>query len=198
MAAFRYRFYSLALFSGTYGRFSLPVLLFSSVFGHVWPLFVTGFALSFCFRARMAAFRYRFCSFVLFSGTYGRFSLPVLLFRSVFGHVWPLFVTGFTHCSSTHSFYRKKGNGTIEINRIIGDFETFLEEGVGFWRDECEDGICLIFLESVAALFPFFRFPSPDFPTIVHPTQTFQRSLFFSLPNTERVAGIYYRPYNHV
>ena len=88
MRGLLYRFYSVYLFSGTYGGLSSPFLQRLPIFGHVWGSFFTVFTASTYFRARMrvslftifttsAYFRarmrrllYRFYNLSLFLGTY--------------------------------------------------------------------------------------------------------------------------------
>src|SRR5699024_9930305 len=74
---------------------SLPVLAFSSVYGHDGAFIVTGFGIFIRLRALWCFSRYRFWHFHPFTGTMELSSLPVLAFSSDYGHDGAFIVTGF-------------------------------------------------------------------------------------------------------
>src|SRR5690625_659080 len=82
----RYRLYLFHPITCTMELSSLPVLAFSSDYGHDGAFIVTGFGIFIRLQARWSLHRYRFCHFHPITGTMELSSLPVLTLSSVYGH----------------------------------------------------------------------------------------------------------------
>ncbi len=190
LLAFRYRYGSFSVSTGTFTRYSLPLHLVFRSNGHIYSLFVTATALFPSLRARLPAIRYRYSSFFVPTGTFNRYSLPLRLFFRSNGYIYSLFVTA----TALFPFLRAR---LLAIRYRYSSFSvstgTFIRYSLPlrlFWRS---NGHILPLFVTSTPLFPFqrahllairYRYGSFFVPTGTFTRYSLPLRLFFSSDGT--------------